>query len=177
MSQSLSFDNLAEPKPAISKEFALFRSSERLTALMQHTLALRDARSLSYTWFGTAASRGGTNRAPSASVGNRTSGSPTIVYLHGFTSSRLEAELVHADALYHGQAVLAVDRPGYGCSSPHPDQTVESTAADVRELLDALELQQVAMMGVSGVPPWQGGENSVFQQLLRRAVPSGQGAP
>lgn len=99
------------------------------------------------------------------------------MYLHGFTSSRLEAELVHADALYHGQAVLAVDRPGYGCSSPHPDQTVESTAADVRELLDALELQQVAMMGVSGVPPWQGGENSVFQQLLRRAVPSGQGAP
>jgi pimeloyl-ACP methyl ester carboxylesterase len=39
-----------------------------------------------------------------------------------------------------GIYILSFDRPGYGESDPHPARTEKSTALDIEELADGLEL-------------------------------------
>jgi pimeloyl-ACP methyl ester carboxylesterase len=69
---------------------------------------------------------------------------PVVLYLHGSTGSRRTAPASP------GVRVLAYDRPGYGASSPHPQRTLVGDAADVRALLDALDLAGVAVLAFSG---------------------------
>jgi pimeloyl-ACP methyl ester carboxylesterase len=111
-----------------------------------HHVPLRDGRKLAYCFFGAGSSAGsGSGVAGSAGAPPR-----TVLYLHGFPSSRLEAGLLHQDALHYGLRVVGIDRPGAGGSTLNPQLTVESTAADVQELLDHLGLPSVVIMGASG---------------------------
>ena len=50
--------------------------------------------------------------------------------------------LDHADRL--GLRLVGYDRPGYGGSTPRPDRTVASAAADVAAVVDALEAPDAA---------------------------------
>lgn len=44
----------------------------------------------------------------------------TVLSFHGFSSSRLEAGLMHRDALHYGLTFIAIDRPGTGRSCYDP---------------------------------------------------------
>ena len=75
-----------------------------------------------------------------------------LLYLHGLPGSRFECRLIDTPAKQLGISVIAVDRPGYGASSP---LTASLTAwtADIEQLATHLGWRQFAVMGVSGGGP------------------------
>lgn len=127
-----------------------------------HLLSLRGGRTLAYSLFGVPLRSNPRGSASTAADAADAAGSHAavedaipqrprpILHLHGFASSRLEAGLLHADALHHGLSIVAVDRPGAGRSSFNRQQSPEAMAADVEQLLEHLGLEQVTAMGASG---------------------------
>jgi pimeloyl-ACP methyl ester carboxylesterase len=84
-------------------------------------------------------------------------GDPTgqpVVYCHGFPSSRREALLVHDSAAAEGARIIALDRPGYGDSDPRFGRTILEWPADVAAVADHLNLDHVALLGISGGGPY-----------------------
>jgi len=81
------------------------------------------------------------------------SGRP-LVFFHGTPSSRLDAEWLDDAAARAGWRLLAIDRPGIGLSSPVHGGAVPDLAADVAELLDALDLDVAGVLGYSGGAPF-----------------------
>lgn len=73
-------------------------------------------------------------------------GGPPVFYMHGWPACRLEAALLPGVAV----RLIALDRPGYGCSGPHPGRTMLDFARDVASAADALGLDRFAVAGVSG---------------------------
>ncbi|KAI3470607.1 hypothetical protein Pfo_027270 [Paulownia fortunei] len=64
-----------------------------------------------------------------------------IILVHGFGSSRHEAPLATSELVEKlGIYFVSFDRPGYGQSDPDPKRTMKSTALDIEELGDQLEL-------------------------------------
>lgn len=60
-----------------------------------------------------------------------------------------------ADAVHElGVRLLAVDRPGLGRSSLHPDKSLDSWAEDIRELVSAEDLHDVTTVGFSQGAPF-----------------------
>lgn len=85
-------------------------------------------------------------------VGYRVYGLPQgapVYFFHGFPGSRLQAALVHAQALAGGIALVAFDRPGFGLSDAAHAPTVEHIAGDVLDLSEALGHRRFAVLGVS----------------------------
>ncbi|WP_409291522.1 alpha/beta fold hydrolase [Peribacillus sp. SCS-37] len=81
-------------------------------------------------------------------ITGKRSGRP-VVYFHGFGSPS-SITLAHSEELKEKNLfLLAVDRPGYGKSSVHPGYTAEDFADDVRDLLDNLHIQRIALSGWS----------------------------
>lgn len=76
-----------------------------------------------------------------------------VFYNHGFPASRLEAQLIAAAATRLGLHLIAVDRPGFGLSSPQPGRTLLDWPVDIAALADHLKLPRFAMLGVSGGGP------------------------
>ena len=76
------------------------------------------------------------------------SGAPAL-WFHGAFSSRLEAWCLDAPAQELGIRLLSLDRPGVGGSDPLPGRTPTGWAEDVRGVLDALEIEQAAVGGLS----------------------------
>lgn len=82
----------------------------------------------------------------------RVYGAPTgrpVYFFHGFPGSRLQAALVHGQALAAGVALVAFDRPGFGVSDPARAPRVGSIASDVFDLSEALGHRRFALLGVS----------------------------
>ena len=85
-------------------------------------------------------------------VGYRVYGLPQgmpVYFFHGFPGCRLQAALVHGQALAAGIALVAFDRPGFGLSDPAHAPTVEHIAGDVLDLSQALGHRRFAVLGVS----------------------------
>lgn len=74
-----------------------------------------------------------------------------VVYLHGCPDCRLTRHPDDSIAGSLGVRLLAVDRPGYGASSPPAAPTMASVAADIAALLDALRIDRC------GVFAWSSG--------------------
>jgi len=76
----------------------------------------------------------------------------TVLYFHGYLSSRLEAALLDAEAQELGLQLLAFDRAGYGESTFDPNRTPQSSVSDAHELLEAVlsPNERVITMGASG---------------------------
>mmetsp|Transcript_4493 Transcript_4493/g.12979 ORF Transcript_4493/g.12979 Transcript_4493/m.12979 type:complete len:156 (-) Transcript_4493:5143-5610(-) len=53
----------------------------------------------------------------------------------------------------HSVRFIAVDRPGYGRSDPHPGRTYRDWAGDVQELMDHLELDRACFLAHSAGTP------------------------
>ncbi len=76
-----------------------------------------------------------------------------LIYFHDAGSSRLECAHFHRAAVRHGYRLIAVDRPGIGCTQFYPLQAAADFAADVVVLADHLSLQSfgVLALGAGGI--------------------------
>lgn len=110
--------------------------SKKTIEAMDHTLRLRDGRTLGYLELG----------EPAA---------PPVMIFHGSPGSRLDGLYVDLAEMGTLRArVIVPDRPGLGLSDFQPGRTLRNWSADVRELADALGLGRFAVMGVSGGGPY-----------------------
>ena len=75
---------------------------------------------------------------------------PVVLYFHGWPACRLEAGLIPDLPV----RLLALDRPGYGRSTPHPGRTLLGWAEDVAHVADRLGLGRFHVVGLSGGAPF-----------------------
>ncbi|MGF1454078.1 MAG: alpha/beta fold hydrolase [Alphaproteobacteria bacterium] len=75
---------------------------------------------------------------------------PPVFYFHGWPGSRLEPGFFDLSAV----RLIALDRPGYGQSSPQDARTLTDWAADVGALADGLGLRRFGIVGMSGGGPY-----------------------
>jgi pimeloyl-ACP methyl ester carboxylesterase len=90
--------------------------------------------------------------ADGGSIGILEWGSPRgapIIYLHGTPSSAVEAYWLHLAAERHGVKIFAVDRPGYGASSPAAEG-FDVTGQICSEVADQLGLAHFGVAAFSG---------------------------
>lgn len=95
--------------------------------------------------------------ADSRTLGFASYGDPAgaaLVYCHGGGSSRLEPAYADAHARRNGIRIIAVDRPGYGLSSPVRDLSFQSFGQDILALANALGLAEFAIAGMSAGAPY-----------------------
>jgi pimeloyl-ACP methyl ester carboxylesterase len=77
---------------------------------------------------------------------------PTILYFHGFPTSRLEAALcARVPFPLH---IIAIDRPGIGLSTFQPNRRILDWPADVLALVDHLNIATFYVLGDSGGAPY-----------------------
>lgn len=76
-----------------------------------------------------------------------------ILELHGMPGSREQYGPNIELALASGIRSLSYDRPGYGGSTRQPDRTVADCADDIRAIAAALDIDRLAVWGVSGGGP------------------------
>jgi len=105
-------------------------------ARVQGTIVLSSGRHLGYAEYG-----------PS-------SGRP-LVWFHGTPGARGQISPGAREAAeVRGVRIIAVERPGIGSSTPHLYDAVLDFAHDVEQLCDALELERLAIAGLSGGGPY-----------------------
>lgn len=81
-------------------------------------------------------------------------GGKAVVYYHGAPGSSFIHTDMAATAARLGIWLIAIDRPGYGASSPNPQSSLASFADDVIELCDQLGVAQFSILGFSGGTPY-----------------------
>jgi pimeloyl-ACP methyl ester carboxylesterase len=81
------------------------------------------------------------------------SGQP-VFYFHGWPSCRLEGRLIHEAAVAAGARLIAVDRPGFGLSDPHPRLALVDWPDDLVQLADALRIERFAILAIASGTPW-----------------------
>ena len=85
-------------------------------------------------------------------------GSPrgsAIVWMHGTPGARRQIPLeARAYAESQGVRIIGIDRPGIGSSTPHLYPDVLDWTADLEILLDALAVDTVRLIGLSGGGPY-----------------------
>ncbi|KAI5463654.1 Alpha/Beta hydrolase protein [Mariannaea sp. PMI_226] len=77
-----------------------------------------------------------------------------LFYFHGYPSSRLEAGPLESIARRYGFRVLALDRPGFGLSSPQPRHQFRDWPEDVRAFARGMDIHRFAVLGLSGGGPF-----------------------
>jgi pimeloyl-ACP methyl ester carboxylesterase len=76
-----------------------------------------------------------------------------VFTLHGSPGSGQLYGPHSSDAVSKGIRLIGYDRPGYGGSTPHPGRSVADCAPDVRAIASALEIDRIAVWGISGGGP------------------------
>ncbi|GAB3770869.1 pimeloyl-ACP methyl ester carboxylesterase [Nocardioides ginsengisegetis] len=80
---------------------------------------------------------------------------PAIVWMHGTPGARRQIPLeARAHAERHGLRIIGIDRPGIGSSTPHLYSDVLDWTGDLEILLDALAVDTVRLIGLSGGGPY-----------------------
>jgi pimeloyl-ACP methyl ester carboxylesterase len=77
-----------------------------------------------------------------------------IIHCHGSNSSRLEVELLAAQASLEEVRLLGLDRPGIGRSDPKPGSRLLDWPDDVVEVADHLGIERFAVEGLSAGGPY-----------------------
>jgi pimeloyl-ACP methyl ester carboxylesterase len=112
------------------------RRTDRDAGLATETCTLPDGRTLAYA------------------VGGAGDGTPVVAH-HGTPGSRLFASLLADAAAAEGVRLVVPDRPGYGRSSPPPDDwTPRDWREDLATLLDAESIERAGVVGFSGGGPF-----------------------
>jgi len=78
---------------------------------------------------------------------------PLVLVQQGTPMSGLLFEPHVRDAEQRGIRLVGYDRPGYGRSTTAPGRSVADAAADVRAIADALQVERLAVWGISGGGP------------------------
>lgn len=114
----------------ITGEVSALRSRDYYMPRIDNTIKLNDGRTLGYATLGDPNGR-------------------ELLYLHGGMSSRLDINF--ADKMLHdlNVKVIAPDRPGIGISDRQIGRTFSDWASDTRELLNALNLKNLPVLGWS----------------------------
>lgn len=103
---------------------------------LEGTVAVRDGRRLSFAEYGSP--RG-----------------EALVWMHGTPGARRQIPFeARRYALEHGLRIIGIDRPGIGSSTPHLYPSLIDWTHDLRLLLDALAIEDVRMIGLSGGGPY-----------------------
>jgi pimeloyl-ACP methyl ester carboxylesterase len=76
-------------------------------------------------------------------------GRPVLVHMGSPNSRHLYGPNT-VDAAARGLRLICYDRPGYGGSAPQPGRSHADCAADVRAICAALQVDRVAIWGISG---------------------------
>ncbi len=76
-----------------------------------------------------------------------------ILMLHGTPGAGHLYSPHESDARRRGIHLIAYDRPGYGGWTPQPGRSVADSAIDVRTIAVALDLERLAVWGISGGGP------------------------
>jgi pimeloyl-ACP methyl ester carboxylesterase len=114
-------------------------------------------------------------------LGYREYGEPAgapVVYLHGMPGSRLEPITLEAEFRRSGVRLVALERPGYGLSTPRRSWGLLDWPADVVAAADQLGIGRFAVLGVS-----TGGKYAAAcayalpERVGRAAIVSGIGPP
>lgn len=87
-------------------------------------------------------------------LGYTTYGKPTGKTLLYFGSSRLEAGILAQPAELLGIRLIGIDRPGMGRSTFQEGRRLLDWPADVVEVVDHLQLDRFAVVGISGGGPY-----------------------
>ncbi|HET8896100.1 MAG TPA: alpha/beta hydrolase [Protaetiibacter sp.] len=78
-----------------------------------------------------------------------------VVWLHGTPGARTQIpEAARAMATREGVRIIGVDRPGIGRSTPHVYDDISGFTADLQVVLDALNVERCAVVGLSGGGPY-----------------------
>ena len=77
-----------------------------------------------------------------------------VFFCHGWPASRLQAGLLHAEALELGARIIAPDRPGIGFSPVQKGRRLRDWPALIGGLADTLGLDRFRILGVSGGGPY-----------------------
>lgn len=72
-----------------------------------------------------------------------------VLYFHDTGSSRLEAGFFDETARQQGYRLIAIDRPGIGCSDYSPSLSPLDVCQDALALADALDLERFAVMSLA----------------------------
>ncbi|KAK5045708.1 hypothetical protein LTR84_009077 [Exophiala bonariae] len=94
-----------------------------------------------------------------------------LLYFHGYPSSRLEASVTDQIGRRLGVRILALDRPGFGLSTPQPDRRILDWPTDVQEFAKGQNLSEFAVLGLSGGGPFA----LACGHLLPRSMVTGVG--
>lgn len=76
-----------------------------------------------------------------------------LVYCHGTPGSRFEGALFARAAAARGIRLIALDRPGYGNTSPSPVRALGDEVDDLDALVDTLQVPRFDVLGFSGGGP------------------------
>ena len=80
---------------------------------------------------------------------------PAIVWMHGTPGARRQIPLeARAYAEQRGLRIIGIDRPGIGSSTPHLYPNIADWTADLSILLDALAVDTLRLVGLSGGGPY-----------------------
>jgi pimeloyl-ACP methyl ester carboxylesterase len=85
-------------------------------------------------------------------VGNRDA--KPVLLCHGLADSRLAAQPLEQAALELGLCIIAPDRPGIGGTDRHRLSQLADWAEDAADLLDVVNIDSAAVLGVSGGGPF-----------------------
>jgi len=130
--------HLAEPTPLTAARKHL--ESSLMTSLLpprfEGSIVLEGGRRLGYAEYGPA------------------TGHP-LFWFHGTPGARRQVPPGAREVAFErGVRIIAVERPGIGDSTPHLYAQIRDWAADIEELCDALEIEQFAVVGLSGGGPY-----------------------
>lgn len=104
--------------------------------LENESIKLSDGRTLSYAIYGSPVPR------------------KTVIYMHGFPSSRFEGKIWHSACTKHGVRLIAPDRPGNGSSTFQKDRHILHWPSDVIALADQLKIHEFYVLAWSGGSPY-----------------------
>jgi pimeloyl-ACP methyl ester carboxylesterase len=76
-----------------------------------------------------------------------------LLWQHGTPNTGAPPEPLFEPARSLGIRWIGYDRPSYGGSSPHPDATIATAAADARQIADQLGIGRFTVFGHSGGGP------------------------
>ena len=103
-------------------------------------------------------------------------GLPILVH-KGTPGSHLFHPLWVADAQLRGIRLIGYDRPGYGGSTSHPGRTVSSVANDLMDIAAHMDLDRLAVWGISGGGPHAIASAALLPDLVGAAAVLASPAP